>query len=54
MKDFMKLVEDMRNAQKEYFRTRSRDVLEKSKQLERQVDAEIEKAKQGNQQTLFD
>ena len=54
MSDFMKLVEGMRTLQKEYFRTRSRDVLERSKQLERQVDAEIEKAKQGNQQTLFD
>ncbi len=32
------LVADMRNAQREYFRTRSGDSLEHSKKLERQVD----------------
>lgn len=32
------LVADMRNAQKEYFRTRSPAALDNSKSLERQVD----------------
>ena len=32
------LVQEMRNAQREYFRTRSGPALEKSKRLEKQVD----------------
>lgn len=36
--EFRKLVSEMRHSQKEYFRTRSGDALDKSKRLERQVD----------------
>lgn len=39
--EFVDKVKTMRDAQKEYFNTRSRSVLEKCKQLEREVDAEI-------------
>lgn len=39
--EFYDLVLQMRNAQKEYFRTRSKSVLECSKELERKVDAAI-------------
>lgn len=42
MTEFMQLVRDMRNAQKEYFRTRSKDLLNRSKELERMVDAELQ------------
>lgn len=38
---FFRLVERMRNKQKEYFRTKSQFVLTESKQLEREVDEEI-------------
>ncbi len=36
----------MRNAQREYFKTRDREVLRKSKALEKRVDAEIAQVKQ--------
>ena len=42
-KEFFYLVKDMREAQREYFRTRSKDVLTRSKDLERRVDYEIER-----------
>lgn len=35
---FRELVKEMRSAQREYFRTRSAEVLDKSKKLERKVD----------------
>ncbi|MCX6162226.1 MAG: hypothetical protein NTV87_12945 [Ignavibacteriae bacterium] len=35
---FLAVVSEMRSTQKEYFRTREKDVLIKSKQLESQVD----------------
>lgn len=38
---FFDLVREMREAQRSYFLTRSRDLLEKSKALEREVDREI-------------
>jgi hypothetical protein len=38
MNEFEKMVLKMRDLQKEYFRTRDRGVLEKSKQAERKVD----------------
>lgn len=41
MEQFMELVKKMRSAQKEYFRTRSKDVLLQSKQLEKEVDMMI-------------
>lgn len=40
-KAFFGKVAAMRNAQKEYFKSRSRTALERSKALEKEVDAEI-------------
>ncbi len=40
-RDFFNLVREMREAQKGYFSTRSKDLLSKSKELEAQVDREI-------------
>ena len=40
---FFDLVSEMRSSQKEYFKTRSSQSLQKSKELERKVDAEIER-----------
>lgn len=42
-KEFFGLVKEMRVQQKEYFKTRSSDVLRKSKALEKRVDDEIER-----------
>lgn len=39
--EFYKLVQEMRDAQKAYFRTRLPEVLQRSKKLEAQVDKEI-------------
>ncbi len=39
--EFIELVAQMRAVQKNYFKTRSKDVLLESKNLERQVDAAI-------------
>lgn len=52
MNEFEKLVYEMRSAQKEYFRTRSKEVLQQSKQLGKRVD-EYLKEKENNQLTLF-
>jgi hypothetical protein len=52
MNEFEKLVYEMRSAQNEYFRTRSKEILQQSKQLERRVD-EYLRDKIINQQTLF-
>lgn len=41
MKDFITTVKAMREAQKEYFRTRDRQVLQRSKALEKRVDTLI-------------
>ena len=41
MDGFMQLVKDMREAQKEYFSTRSKESLQRSKAVERRVDVEI-------------
>ncbi len=38
MNEFEKLVYEMRSAQINYFRTRSKEVLQQSKQLEKRVD----------------
>ena len=46
---FVSLVRKMREAQREYFRTRSKDSLMKSKTLEKQVDEAL-----SGQATLFD
>lgn len=42
-KEFFTLVAQMRDKQKEYFRTRSTSVLQESKRLEKQVDDEIKR-----------
>jgi hypothetical protein len=42
-KEFFGLVKEMRIQQKQYFKTRSSDVLRKSKALEKRVDDEIER-----------
>lgn len=39
---FVELVARMRNAQREYFKTRDREVLSQSKKLEKQVDQYID------------
>lgn len=53
MKDFITTVKAMREAQKEYFRTRDRQILLKSKTLEKRVDDFI--TQYNNQQKgLFD
>ena len=40
-RDFFDMVCRMRKAQKSYFKTRDRDVLNVSKEIEKQVDEEI-------------
>ena len=50
--EFVKLVAQMREAQRSYFKTRHPAWLEKSKMLERQVDNQI-KAMTDPQQDLF-
>ena len=47
MRDFIRLVSEMRAAQKEYFRTRDKAVLQNSKMLEKSVDAMLATLKQG-------
>ncbi|MBQ7851332.1 MAG: hypothetical protein IJ342_00400 [Muribaculaceae bacterium] len=45
-KEFFDLVAQMRHHQKEYFKTKSVESLRYSKDLERKVDAEIQRVKQ--------
>jgi hypothetical protein len=52
MNEFEKLVYEMRSAQINYFRTRGKDVLQLSKQLEKRVDEYLIDKKK-NQLTLF-
>lgn len=44
-KEFFDTVAAMRDAQKEYFRTRTRESLTESKRLEKRIDAEITRAR---------
>ena len=58
-KEFFKLVAKMRQAQRDFFNTRSKDALFTSQRLEREVDAEIKRvntiAQSGaEQKTLFE
>lgn len=46
MTDFISLVRSMREAQKEYFRTRDANVLVKAKELEAKVDKVISDAEE--------
>lgn len=48
--DFRALVRRMRDAQRRYFRTRDRAILEEAQRIEREVDAAIEQKAPG----LFD
>lgn len=43
---FFDKVAEMRKAQKEFFRTHSKEALIKSKQAEREIDAEIDRVKE--------
>ena len=52
VKDFIALVQQMRETQKLYFETRDRDVLSQSKSYEREVDREL-KRMATQQPTLF-
>jgi hypothetical protein len=45
-KQFFDTVSRLRDKQKEYFRTRSSSALRESKQLEKQIDDEIERVRQ--------
>lgn len=45
-RQFFNLVSEMRNKQKEYFRTRTQSALKESKALEKRVDDEIERVGQ--------
>lgn len=49
-REFYNLVVKMRKAQRDYFRTRSQRALLDSKEYEQQVDAEIERVTQIEQQ----
>jgi hypothetical protein len=40
-KEFLELVKKMRDKQKEYFRTRNKEVLAEAKRLEKEVDEQI-------------
>lgn len=53
-KDFYNLVVKMRKAQQDYFRTRSQRALLESKEYEREVDAEIRRVEQIQQQQADD
>lgn len=48
-----KLVQEMRAAQKQYFRLRSTDALEQSKRLERIVDISVKDVLENQQMQLF-
>lgn len=43
LSEYAQLIKEMRQAQKAYFQTRDRAILDKSKQLEKRVDAETAK-----------
>ena len=53
MKEFIELVREMRNAQREYFKTRDKKVLQRSKELERKVDSFLEQLVINQQTSLF-
>lgn len=53
MNKFIELVREMRNAQKEYFKTRDKSALLKSKELERKVDSFLTQQVINQQTTLF-
>lgn len=50
---FFYKVKDMRDAQKEYFKYRTKSALEKSKRLEAEIDNEIKRQKPTDQTGQF-
>ena len=52
IKEYAFLVEEMRKAQKRYFKTRLRDSLTEAKQLEKKVDTETELIRHGKTSEL--
>lgn len=52
IKEYAFLVEEMRKAQKRYFKTRLRDALTEAKQLEKKVDTETELIRHGKTSEL--
>lgn len=53
MNEFIALVREMREAQIEYFKTRDKNVLQRSKEPERRVDAYISQRVINQQTSLF-
>lgn len=53
-KEFFNLVSEMRQAQRNYFKTRNQGYLDRSKHLEKQVDAEIERVNRITSQPELD
>lgn len=53
MNEFIELVRAMRDAQKEYFKTRDNKVLLRSKELERKVDSYLLQQVNNQQTKLF-
>ena len=53
MEDLVKLVKEMREAQKEYFRTRDKSMLQRSKELEKAVDKYISEYNQPKKTSMF-
>lgn len=51
--EFIELVREMRFNQRQYFKHRTQGFLEKSKQLEKQVDEYLQACDKFNQQSLF-
>jgi hypothetical protein len=53
LKEFAECVADMRHAQKDYFRTRSKSALDNSIRMEKEVDKKLQEI-HNQQLTLFD
>lgn len=51
--EFVALVRSMREAQRDYFKTRSGEALSRSKELERKVDAALRAAAEAEKPNLF-
>lgn len=51
MKEFLELVEKMRQAQKDYFKTRHHGIMIRAKKLEQEVDKQLEQLIKQSQNT---
>ena len=51
MKDFLLLVEEMRRAQRAYFRLRTYEALQNSKRLEAEVDVWLKRHREENKES---